>query len=95
MVLLPQDKYYYANLRNISQGIRILFTDETRFIYRIIYTSKTRATLHIYVECYENEPDVVEKRPQVSMDLLLRRDKTIFGIPAVSPELSAMRKLDL
>lgn len=40
---------------SILQGIRILFEDGSRLIYRLSGTGSTGATIRMYIECYEKE----------------------------------------
>lgn len=37
------------------QGIRILFEDGSRLIYRLSGTGSIGATIRVYIECYEKE----------------------------------------
>lgn len=37
------------------QGIRILFSDGSRLIYRLSGTGSSGATVRVYIECYEKD----------------------------------------
>lgn len=55
------DDFSYRNPIDHSitehQGIRIIFTDESRIIYRLSGTGTEGATLRVYIEKYENNPE--------------------------------------
>ena len=50
-----------------QQGIRILFEDGSRIVYRLSGTGTVGATLRIYIEKYEANPD---KQHQDTQDAL-------------------------
>uniref|UniRef100_A0A183AIY3 PGM_PMM_III domain-containing protein n=1 Tax=Echinostoma caproni TaxID=27848 RepID=A0A183AIY3_9TREM len=39
-----------------NQGIRVMFTDGTRFVYRLSGTGSSGATLRVYVDTFEQDP---------------------------------------
>lgn len=47
------------------QGLRIIFSDASRLIFRLSASSHVRATLRIYAESYEKDPSKHDKEPQV------------------------------
>uniref|UniRef100_A0A8C5TBI5 Phosphoglucomutase 5 n=1 Tax=Malurus cyaneus samueli TaxID=2593467 RepID=A0A8C5TBI5_9PASS len=47
------------------QGLRIMFSDASRLIFRMSASSHVRATLRIYAESYEKDPSQHNKEPQV------------------------------
>lgn len=48
------------------QGIRIIFTDDSRIIYRLSGTGSSGATIRVYIEGYENDSTTFGKDSQVS-----------------------------
>ena len=47
------------------QGLRILFQDGSRIIFRLSGTGSSGATIRMYVEGYENDSSTFEKDAQV------------------------------
>ena len=39
-----------------KKGLRIVFTDGSRIVFRLSGTSSTAATIRLYVDSYENDP---------------------------------------
>lgn len=75
------------------QGLRIMFTDASRLIFRLSASSHVRATLRIYAESYEKDPSKHEKEPQVNReklqlhfqgkDILYISDPNLCGLAAL------------
>jgi len=55
-----------------KQGIRIMFSDGSRLVFRLSGTGSSGATVRMYVDSYENSPDKLFGSAQV--------DKYIFYI---------------
>lgn len=51
-----------------KQGIRIIFTDGSRLIYRLSGTGARGATVRLYVDSYENDPSTYTKDAQVKRE---------------------------
>jgi phosphoglucomutase len=49
------------------QGIRILFTDDSRLIFRLSGTGTQGATLRVYLEQYESDVRKHDQDPQVAL----------------------------
>jgi phosphoglucomutase len=49
----------------LLQGIRLIFEDGSRIIFRLSGTGSSGATIRMYVEGYENDPAKYEMDPQV------------------------------
>ena len=57
------------------QGLRILFGDAARIIYRLSGTGTQGATLRIYIECRETRPDYLDANAQILLaDLITAAD---------------------
>ncbi|XP_067108885.1 phosphoglucomutase-1-like [Osmerus mordax] len=54
-----------------NQGLRIIFCDGSRIIYRLSGTGSTRATVRIYIDGYETDPDKVFQDPQAMLASLV------------------------
>uniref|UniRef100_A0A8C7G153 Phosphoglucomutase 1 n=1 Tax=Oncorhynchus kisutch TaxID=8019 RepID=A0A8C7G153_ONCKI len=57
-----------------NQGLRIIFTDGSRIIYRLSGTGSMGATVRVYIDSYEKDPDKIFRDPRVS----LRPGKRLF-----------------
>ncbi|XP_039585838.1 phosphoglucomutase-like protein 5 [Passer montanus] len=53
------------------QGLRIIFSDASRLIFRMSASSHVRATLRIYAESYEKDPSQHNKEPQTVLSPLI------------------------
>lgn len=49
-----------------SQGLRIIFSDASRLIFRLSSSSGVRATIRLYAESYERDPSGHDQEPQVT-----------------------------
>ena len=48
-----------------NQGIRIMFSDGSRLVFRLSGTGSSGATVRMYVDSYENSPDKLFGSAQV------------------------------
>ena len=62
------------------QGIRILFTSSARIIYRLSGTGTDGATLRVYIEQLENNPEKMDRDPQDSLAKLIALSSSIAEI---------------
>ena len=68
-----------------NQGIRLLFTDSSRIIFRLSGTGSQGATVRLYVDCYESSSTVITKdaqevlKPLVMLALELSQLKQFTG----------------
>ncbi|MBK9217703.1 MAG: alpha-D-glucose phosphate-specific phosphoglucomutase [Uliginosibacterium sp.] len=74
-----------------SQGIRLLFGEGTRIVFRLSGTGTAGATLRVYIERYEAEPSRHGLDPQVALADLITLARNIASIQAhtgrVSPDV--------
>jgi phosphoglucomutase len=63
-----------------NQGIRILFDNGARIVYRLSGTGTEGATLRVYIEQPETDPDRLLQDPQVLLAELIRLSATIAEI---------------
>jgi phosphoglucomutase len=62
------------------QGIRVLFEDGSRVVYRLSGTGTAGATLRVYLEAYEPDPVRHSQDPQTALRPLIALAETIAGI---------------
>jgi phosphoglucomutase len=62
------------------QGIRVLFEDGSRIVYRLSGTGTAGATLRVYLEAYEPDPPRHEQDPQAALRPLIALADAIAGI---------------
>ena len=62
------------------QGIRILFEDGSRVVYRLSGTGTEGATLRVYLETYEPDPAKHDRDPQAVLRPLIRIADRLAGI---------------
>ena len=54
-----------------KQGLRFVFTDSSRFIFRLSGTGSSGATIRMYIEQYETDPSKLEMDAQVAHKSLI------------------------
>ncbi|XP_011825584.1 PREDICTED: phosphoglucomutase-like protein 5 [Mandrillus leucophaeus] len=54
-----------------KQGLRIIFSDASRLIFRLSSSSGVRATLRLYAESYERDPSGHDQEPQAVLSPLI------------------------
>ena len=65
-----------------NQGLRILFDDGSRIIYRLSGTGTAGATLRVYIESYVAGPDGLELDPQHALYNLVQAALAVSEIPS-------------
>jgi phosphoglucomutase len=65
-----------------NQGVRVLFTDGSRIVYRLSGTGTAGATLRVYIERLETDPANQEEDPQAAL----------AGLIAISDSLAQIRE---
>lgn len=51
---------------SLCQGLRIIFSDGSRIIFRLSGTGSAGATIRLYIDSYEKDPQKIYLDPQVS-----------------------------
>ncbi|MDZ7632560.1 MAG: alpha-D-glucose phosphate-specific phosphoglucomutase [Gemmatimonadaceae bacterium] len=64
------------------QGLRILFADGSRIIYRLSGTGTAGATLRVYIESYVAGPDGLDRDPQDALKELVQAALDLSQIPS-------------
>ena len=65
-----------------NQGLRILFEDGSRIIFRLSGTGTAGATLRVYIESYVAGPDGLDRDPQDALKDLVQAALDISQIPS-------------
>ncbi|MCW8935130.1 MAG: alpha-D-glucose phosphate-specific phosphoglucomutase [Gammaproteobacteria bacterium] len=68
------------NSTSSHQGLRLLFTNGARIVYRLSGTGTEGATLRVYIEQPEKDPAKLEADPQESLSDLIKLSKSIAQI---------------
>ncbi len=68
------------NSNSSQQGIRILFSNGARIVYRLSGTGTEGATLRVYIEQPEKDPEKIESDPQTLLSDLIDISVTIAKI---------------
>jgi phosphoglucomutase len=55
-----------------NQGVRIIFTDGSRIVYRLSGTGTNGATLRIYFEYYEKNLQKINIEPQIALQNIIK-----------------------
>lgn len=63
-----------------GQGLRILFTDGARIVYRLSGTGTAGATLRVYYDSYQRDPAMLELAPQRALATLIAAGDELAGI---------------
>jgi phosphoglucomutase len=63
-----------------NQGIRLLFKDGSRIVYRLSGTGTEGATLRVYIEQYEPDPAKHDQETQQALGQLIRIAEEVAGI---------------
>lgn len=50
---------------SLLQGLRIIFSDGSRIIFRLSGTGSAGATIRLYIDSYEKDPQKIYQDPQV------------------------------
>jgi len=86
MVVQQADDFSYRDpvdgSVSIRQGIRILFADGARIVFRLSGTGTAGATLRVYLERYEPDPAKHDLDPQAVLHPLIEAADQIAGIRA-------------
>ena len=65
-----------------KQGLRIGFDDGARLIFRLSGTGTEGATLRVYIESYESNPDKLQRNTQDALQDLIDLADALAGIPS-------------
>lgn len=63
-----------------GQGLRVLFEDGARIVYRLSGTGTAGATLRVYYDSYQRDPALLEQAPQRALATLIAAGDELAGI---------------
>lgn len=82
------------------QGIRLIFSDDSRIIFRLSGTGSSGATIRMYLEGYESDPAKYEMDPQVHIIIRIIMTHSIYfklyphaPLPKKAPKTNITRVL--
>eukprot|EP00160_Parvularia_atlantis_P019741 Unigene7875_Nuclearia_a/m.24189 Unigene7875_Nuclearia_a/g.24189 ORF Unigene7875_Nuclearia_a/g.24189 Unigene7875_Nuclearia_a/m.24189 type:complete len:562 (+) Unigene7875_Nuclearia_a:47-1732(+) len=64
-----------------QQGLRVLFTDGSRFVFRLSGTGSVGATVRLYVEKYQADASKSQEDPQTALGALVRIALRVSELP--------------
>ena len=83
-VVAEADEFAYDDpvdhSRSEGQGIRIAFEDGSRIVFRLSGTGTVGATLRVYLEAYQSEPDKLEESVEDALAGVISSADEIAGI---------------
>ena len=62
------------------QGVRIIFGDAARVVFRLSGTGTVGATVRVYLERYEPDPAAQSQDPQAALDQVVRAAEALTGL---------------
>jgi len=65
-----------------AQGVRIYLENGGRIVFRLSGTGTQGATLRVYLDCYQNDPELLEQETQAALSELIKVAETVAGIKA-------------
>lgn len=65
------------------QGLRIIFTDGSRIIFRLSGTGSAGATIRLYIDSYEKDPQKIYQDPQVKIREMGLTEHAMFYVNVV------------
>ncbi len=92
-VIDSADDFYYIDPvdgnETSAQGIRIYFSSGARIVYRLSGTGTEGATLRVYVDSYQNDPDLLLEDPQVALAVFISIAEQIASIEQYTGRVKA------
>ncbi len=83
-VVATADEFAYDDpvdgTRSEGQGIRILFENGSRIVYRLSGTGTVGATLRVYLEVFEDDPAKLDENPEQALAAVMQAADQIAGI---------------
>jgi phosphoglucomutase len=68
------------NSKTTAQGVRIYLNNGGRIVFRLSGTGTQGATLRVYLDCYQNNPDLLEQDTQQALSELIQVAEALAGI---------------
>ncbi len=84
LIIQTVDDFSYSDpvdqMVSSNQGIRIIFEGGARIVLRLSGTGTVGATLRVYLERYENNPELLQQDPQLALAPIIRAAEQIAQI---------------
>ena len=84
LIIQTVDDFSYSDpvdqMVSSNQGIRIIFEGGARIVLRLSGTGTVGATLRVYLERYENNPELLQQDPQLALTPIIRTAEQIAQI---------------
>ncbi len=84
LIIQTVDDFSYSDpvdqMVSSNQGIRIIFEGGARIVLRLSGTGTVGATLRVYLERYENNPELLQQDPQLALAPIIRAADQIAQI---------------
>ncbi len=68
------------NSLTTGQGVRIFLNNAGRIVFRLSGTGTQGSTLRVYIDCYENNPQLIEQDTQQALSKLINLAEILAGI---------------
>lgn len=68
------------NSETKAQGVRIYLSNGGRIVYRLSGTGTQGATLRVYLDCYQNDKDLLAQETQEALNALIKIAEQLAGI---------------
>jgi phosphoglucomutase len=68
------------NSKTTAQGVRIYLKNGGRIVFRLSGTGTQGATLRVYLDRYENNPELLEQETQQALNELIQVAEAVVGI---------------
>lgn len=68
------------NSKTTEQGVRVYLNNGGRIVYRLSGTGTQGATLRVYLDCYQDDPDLLAQDTQQALSELILIAESIAGI---------------
>lgn len=68
------------NSKTTGQGVRIYLNNGGRIVFRLSGTGTQGATLRVYIDCFENDPQLLEQDTQQALKSLIEIADNVAGI---------------
>jgi phosphoglucomutase len=63
-----------------AQGVRIFLNNGGRIVFRLSGTGTQGATLRVYLDCYESDPELLDQETQQALNALIKVADELAGI---------------
>ena len=84
ITVVSADDFQYSdpidNSKTTAQGVRVYLNNGGRIVFRLSGTGTQGATLRVYLDCYQNKPDLLGQEPQQALSELIEVAQALAGI---------------